>query len=252
MTVKGVFFDLYGTLLIYGDMVRAWDDWLSAFYDSVRGFGLSMSRETFAFRCQDFFARPEPLAGDDGLTVLGRRVQTFCRELGLELAPTAVEATGTAFVRAWQQHVSLDPDARPVLEVLKESKTLALVSNFDDPPHVRSLLADLGLSPFFDAVVISGDVGVKKPSPEIFSHALRRTDLRPEDVVHVGDTDADLAGARSANLRPILIRRPRADDDPVVLDYAGSGQRLEADSTSSDGTGAVTTISSLPELLKLV
>jgi len=236
MTVKGVFFDLYGTLLIYGDMVRAWDDWLSAFYDSVRGFGLSMSRETFASRCRDFFTRAEPPAGDDGLTVLGRRVQTFCSELGLDLGPTAVETTVARFVDAWQQHVSLDPDARPVLEVLKESKTLALVSNFDDPPHVRSLLAELGLTPFFDAVVISGDVGVKKPNGEIFSYALRRTGLRAEDVVHVGDTDDDVQGAHSAGLRPILIWRPRPDTDPE----------------SGAGAGALTIIASLPELLDLV
>ena len=211
-----------------------------------------MSKETFASRCRDFFTRPEPEPGDDGLTLLGRRVQTFCSELGLDLGPAAVETTVTAFVDAWQQHVSLDPDARPVLEVLKESKTLALVSNFDDPPHVRSLLADLGLTPFFDAVVISGAVGAKKPSPEIFSHALSRTGLRPEDVVHVGDTDADVEGARSAGVRPILIRRPRPEEDPAVLGSAESNQRPDANLKSEDRSAAVTIISSLPELLDLL
>jgi hypothetical protein len=29
MAYQGVFFDLYGTLLIYGDMTAAWADWLS-------------------------------------------------------------------------------------------------------------------------------------------------------------------------------------------------------------------------------
>jgi hypothetical protein len=32
MSVQGFFFDLYGTLLIYGNMKKAWSDWLTAFY----------------------------------------------------------------------------------------------------------------------------------------------------------------------------------------------------------------------------
>ena len=54
---------------------------------------------------------------------------------------------------------------------------LALISNFDHPPHVHRLLDELALRPFFDAVVVSGDVGVKKPDPAIFTRRWSRPGL---------------------------------------------------------------------------
>jgi hypothetical protein len=39
--IKGVFFDLYGTLLIDGDMKTAWSDWLIAFFSQLVPLGLS-------------------------------------------------------------------------------------------------------------------------------------------------------------------------------------------------------------------
>ncbi|MFC1452257.1 HAD family hydrolase [Verrucomicrobiota bacterium] len=41
-TTKGVFFDLYGTLLVYGDMEAAWADWLRAFHESLRIFDAAL------------------------------------------------------------------------------------------------------------------------------------------------------------------------------------------------------------------
>jgi FMN phosphatase YigB (HAD superfamily) len=48
---------------------------------------------------------------------------------------------------------------------------------------------------FFTAIVISGEVGIRKPDPRIFHLALQRTGLQPEEVVYVGDTEEDIAGA---------------------------------------------------------
>ena len=41
----------------------------------------------------------------------------------------------------------------------------------------------------FDTVVISGEVGVKKPDPAIFRIALDQTGLQPQDVAFVGDSE---------------------------------------------------------------
>ncbi len=251
MPTKGVFFDLFGTLLIYGDTTVAWSDWVSAFHSSICRFGLSMSKETFACRYRGLFARPEPPPRGDGLTVHARRLRAFCTELGLDLTPDVVRRTARTALEAWQQHISLDPEALPVLRALRETTPLALVTDFDDPPHVRSLLSDLRLAPFFAAVVISGEVGVKKPSPDIFAPALARTGLAPQDVLYVGDTAKDVEGARAAGLRPVLIRRPRADGAPLALDLKADGRPLPA-SDPLAGPDPPATISALTELLGLV
>ena len=94
-----------------------------------------------------------------------------------------------------------------MLQTLHRSKKLALISNFDHPPHVHAVLSELGLIHFFDSVVISAEVGVKKPDPRIFDSALEQTGMKPEEVVYVGDTEDDTEAARAAGIVPILIQR---------------------------------------------
>lgn len=57
------------------------------------------------------------------------------------------------------------------------------------------------------AVIADSDlVGIEKPAPGIFDHALRRLDVPPERAVHVGDTArADVDGAKAAGVRPLHL-----------------------------------------------
>lgn len=55
----------------------------------------------------------------------------------------------------------------------------------------------------FDAVVISGDVGMRKPDREIFDHALSLIELSPHDVVYVDDEYPNVLAAASYGLRAI-------------------------------------------------
>jgi putative hydrolase of the HAD superfamily len=65
----------------------------------------------------------------------------------------------------------------------------------------RDLLAEL-----FDAVVISGDVGMHKPDPAIFLLAAERTDVPPADCVFVDDLRENCAGAEQVGMAAILHR----------------------------------------------
>ncbi|HYL80576.1 MAG TPA: HAD family hydrolase, partial [Candidatus Acidoferrum sp.] len=75
------------------------------------------------------------------------------------------------------------PDShRHVLEALRQRYRLAVVSNFDHGPTVEMALASHGIRHGFEAVVVSADVGWRKPRPEIFAETLRRMNLGPSDV----------------------------------------------------------------------
>jgi len=251
MKIKGVFFDLYGTLLIYDNISVAWKDWLSAFYEYLTESGLSMSKESFALSCDGFFGKPEPPSQDDGLTVLERRIRALCVDLRLDLRSSEIQDTATAVVKAWQRHISLDQDSLPILQVLKPKKILALISNFDHPPHIYSLLTELGLAKFFDTVVISGDIGIKKPDPHIFSLVLQQTGLRPNEVVYVGDTLEDVQGARDAGLFPIFIKRNSPNKNRVILDFRSNQQSSESESEILHIIDGIKTISKLSELIEM-
>jgi REG-2-like HAD superfamily hydrolase len=71
-----------------------------------------------------------------------------------------------------------------------------------------------------DFVVASATIGAAKPHPDIFRYALARADLQADEVIYVGDSYvADVLGARSVGIAPVLIDRDGrapALDCPVV------------------------------------
>jgi putative hydrolase of the HAD superfamily len=98
-------------------------------------------------------------------------------------------------------------DVRPSLEYLKKHGIkLGIISNWDD--RLRPLLCEFRLEHYFDAVIISCEVGATKPSPIIFRAALQALRLPAHCVLHVGDSPReDVHGAQQSGLRPILLNR---------------------------------------------
>ena len=226
--IRGVFFDLYGTLLRYGDMEAAGESWFHAIRRELVASGRTFDEETLIRVCEEFLLQPEPPVQDDGLTVYERRIRELGLELGLELELEELRRISEASVAAWHAHTPLDPEAKSVLGELQGRYKLALISNFDHPPHVHRLLDELALRPFFDVVVVSGDVGVKKPDPAIFTPALEQTGLTTDEALFVGDSpEDDVAGARAAGLRPVLIQRSLgADGSPAEPEWTEDGVRV--------------------------
>ena len=166
----------------------------------------------------------------------------LCFDLKLSLTPEDIKVIANKAVNAWQEQISLDPEAHRVLHTLHCSKKLALVSNFDHPPHVHSVLSKLSLTSYFDSVVISAEVGIKKPDPRIFDSAFQQTGMKPKEVIYVGDTVDDTIAARAAGIVPILIQR---DNEGNTLDFSVNKYNLGQEKFTPD----VTTIAKLSELL---
>jgi HAD superfamily hydrolase (TIGR01549 family) len=83
---------------------------------------------------------------------------------------------------------------------------LGLLSNFDDSRTGREVLLDTGLADLFEAVIISADVGLRKPNPRIFERMLSMLDLPPGEVLFVGDTpEHDVMGAARVGMRTAWI-----------------------------------------------
>jgi putative hydrolase of the HAD superfamily len=64
------------------------------------------------------------------------------------------------------------------------------------------------LDELFDAIVISGEVGLHKPQPEIFLLAAERIGVAPADCVFVDDLRENCAGAAAVGMTTILHRGP--------------------------------------------
>ena len=93
-------------------------------------------------------------------------------------------------------------DVVPTLEALAaRGLKLGVISNWDE--RLRPLWSRLKLAGYFEAIVVSREVGSAKPARGIFEHAVRKLGLPPGAILHVGDSLAmDVRGARAAGLRP--------------------------------------------------
>ncbi len=110
------------------------------------------------------------------------------------------------------------PDAVPALSGLRErGLRLVVVSNWDC--SLPRVLERCGLGERIDGTITSAEVGSPKPDPEIFSRALELAGCEASEALHVGDTvEEDVAGARAAGIRPLLIDRDGGDGDIASLE----------------------------------
>jgi len=114
---------------------------------------------------------------------------------------------------SWQIY----PDALPALDTLRaRGIRLAIISNFVDTlPAVCEAHA---LTPYFEVIVGSVQVGLQKPDARIFELTLRRLGVTAEEAWHVGDNYwADVLGARAAGLTPVLIDRAGTVPNPDCI-----------------------------------
>ena len=131
-----------------------------------------------------------------------------------QAAPGTGELDRDAFFEVAYSHFAeagvweLYPEVADVLQQLHERFELAVISNFDG--RLRMILEHLGVSQFFSHIFLSSELGADKPDPEIFRRALRLSDARPDETMHVGDDPVrDWEAARSAGLGVLELRRPQ-------------------------------------------
>jgi putative hydrolase of the HAD superfamily len=98
-------------------------------------------------------------------------------------------------------------DVVAALDQARESHLLALITN-GAACLQREKLAASGLSEYFEAVVVSADLGIAKPNAAVFEHALSQLGAGSDRAVMVGDSIArDVDGALAAGLGAIWLNR---------------------------------------------
>jgi putative hydrolase of the HAD superfamily len=131
-----------------------------------------------------------------------------------QIAPSLSELDRDNFCEIAYEHFAeagvweLYPEVPRVLEQLQPRFQLAVISNFDG--RLRLILQHLGISKFFAHIFISSEIGADKPDPEIYRRALKLIDLKPNEVLHVGDDpQRDWEAARTAGLSIFRLDRPK-------------------------------------------
>ncbi len=102
--------------------------------------------------------------------------------------------------------------AEPLLKCLRARRhPMALVTN--GSKSQRQKIDAVGASGYFDAVLISEEVGAAKPDPVIFRQAMSLLNAVPDSSVFIGDSlEHDMAGARNAGMMTVHVNRTGALD----------------------------------------
>jgi len=208
MNVKGVFFDLYGTLYILEDPEKELEEWLDELYIRMKRRGLTYGKEVVLDYIQNHrnnTAVPRP---NNGMTIFEKRLDLYFTHFRIKIPRSELENTVESLISIWNKYARLDPMCLRLLRQLKNTSVVtALISNYDHPQAVHKLMRETGMREYFTSVVISGDHGVNKPDPAIFHLALNNTRLKPSEMIFVGDSEEDVVGANNSRLISVLIDR---------------------------------------------
>ncbi len=104
------------------------------------------------------------------------------------------------FLNRTSSKTKLLPHAIEVLEYLHPKYQMYILSNgFEEVQYKK--LTNSGLSPFFKGVILSDEIGINKPHPEIFNYALQKSGALRNETLMIGDSlDADIKGAKNSDI----------------------------------------------------
>lgn len=122
---------------------------------------------------------------------------------------------GSLFARRRRELQDPLPGAEEILRRLRSAGVRVGLLTNGAPDLQREKIEASGLGMFFDAAVVSGEIGTGKPEPEIFHHLLGRLGTVPRETLMVGNSLArDIAGAKRAGL-PSCWLALEGEDEPV-------------------------------------
>jgi putative hydrolase of the HAD superfamily len=211
MPIKAVLFDMFDTLMLIERNHEFYSPSLMRMYRYLNNHGINVPFEEFNqayIKARDeLYAKADANLEEPHFNV---RISDALKSLGYNYDDSTPIVTGATseFCEEFMKFVRIDEDTEAILKSLHGKYKLGLVSNFAIPECVLKLLKNSNIDHFFDAIVISGAINKRKPSPEIFRTALKILGVSADETVFVGDTiDADIEGPKAVGMKAIYIER---------------------------------------------
>ena len=221
--IKGIIFDYGGTIDSRGV------HWSEVIWRGYEQSGVQVDKSVFRdayvyaerLLAKQPLVKPEYTFYDLMLVKVRHELLWLCEEGYFH--ENEVEATAAAIAKYCDDSArACAEEARPTLETLVARYPLVMVSNFYG--NLQSVLAEYDLLKYFNAVVESAVVGVRKPDSAIFQLGVDALGMNPGEVVVVGDSySKDIAPAMSLGCKTIWLKgkgwgeEPENDYDRCVI-----------------------------------
>lgn len=205
---RAILFDLCGTLMPYdtgqipvvsirGQAIRTTTFIL---YEIFKADHPALSYETFY---DQFIAATEGVNArreSENREILSEvRFDTFLNLLGVNPSQntTLRDRLKATHLQLISRCLTFPPAHRELIHRLKKNYPIGLVTNFDDTDTVYHVLEREGIRDLFCTIVISAEIGFRKPHPRIFEVACERLSVSPTEVLFIGDSwTSDICGAK--------------------------------------------------------
>jgi HAD superfamily hydrolase (TIGR01549 family) len=128
--------------------------------------------------------------------------------LGFEVSADdpRVKAALNVFFQDFIDKLELREGAKKLIRQTQQRCKVALISNFTHAPVIYKSLRKMRISEFFNVVVVSEEVGWRKPNAKIFQDALNRLQIKACEAVYIGDSpNEDIKGAKQAGLKTVFV-----------------------------------------------
>lgn len=139
----------------------------------------------------------------DKETLRFERLKTVFDSLNFPATTALIDDMSDAYIQTLPEYNVLFEGAIEMLTALKPHYALHVITNgFQDVQYFK--MRNSGLLPFFETVTDSSSVGVKKPDPRIFRHALKVAQVSANESIMIGDNfEADIEGALATGMHAI-------------------------------------------------
>lgn len=207
MPVKAVIFDYIGTLVNCSGYNMA--DSENKLFTALKAEGFPIDKNAFleAYNVSHQKYRKVRYEQYREVTNAVWVAEALC-SLRIKVAPEdgRIKSALNVFFQDFIDTLELRAGAKKLLSKTQTFCKVGLISNFTHAPVIHKSLRKVGISDYFNAVVVSEDVGWRKPCPNIFQSALSRLQVRAEETVYVGDNPLeDIKGAKNAGLATIFV-----------------------------------------------
>lgn len=221
---KAVGFDLFNTLITMEP--KALDEALDRLAASLHSSGLNFNQEKFLQAHWESAQEHLRITRQNGRETHNRFwISKALDQLGLSIEPDdpRIAAAVEAYFSSFLENSRLIPGTQEMLTTLKRDYRLGLLSNFTHGPAVRVILDQLGLSQCFDVLLISGELGFRKPHHSVFNSLTESLKVDKQELFYVGDDPiADIYGAYQSGLKPIWTTYVQDHNLPVAPTFGPS------------------------------
>ena len=216
--ITAIGFDLFNTLVTAEPQIL--DEAMRRLIKSLRQSGFKLENEQFKEAYREAALEFVKKAQEDGVETHNRFwISAALKSQGYDILPDdpQIAIAVDNYFSAFFLHCHLIPGTKEMLSSLMDVYRLGLLTNFTHGPAARNIIDKLGLSPFFDVVLISGELGFRKPHPFVFHQLIEQLGVGNDQILYVGDDPKpDITGAQRAGIQPVLSTYIRDQKIPFV------------------------------------